>query len=351
MAKKEKTNEERIKPLEKIDSSKVLSKSTQNGTMQAPENKPQDLKKIDEKIETYKQMPVLSPWEKMMAERRNSYVKEKTDAEKMQRYHALTDVFNAFGKMGGAAVGGAIGGDALVGASAKEYQPNRGYLDAIEKAKAANDRIRALDDTGFQFQLNKQLRDEQRDYEDKVRTNQWAREDQKIAEQRDYEDKVRQIEMDFRSKESLLQRQWEETMRSKNFEEQAKLEKELLKLRNEYESQLITLKSIYGGTGSGSKLKKITVNGKEYTIDPSNAVSVSEIYNMIPVPEGGLPYGKATYWDGEIVGRDNPTIDEMLVAIGQNVNNEDFIAAFENRFGNNTLAGELEEDMEANGKK
>lgn len=280
-----------------------------------------------------------NPWEDIMKERRKGLVKEKTDSEKMQRYHALTDVFNAFGKMGGAAVGGAIGGDALVGASAKEYQPNRGYLDAIEKAKAANDRIRALDDTGFQFQLNKQLRDEQRDYEDKVRANQWAREDQKIAEQRDYEDKVRQIEMDFKSQETILQRQWEEAMRSKNFEEQAKLEKELLKLSNEYESQLITLKSIYGDTGSGSKLKKITVNGKEYTIDPSNAVSVSEIYNMIPVPEGGLPYGKATYWDGEIVGRDNPTLDEMLVAIGQNVNNEDFISAFENRFGSGSNNG------------
>ena len=283
-----------------------------------------------------------NPWEDIMKERRKGLVKEKTDAEKMQRYHALTDVFNAFGKMGGAAVGGAIGGDALVGASAKEYQPNRGYLDAIEKAKAANDRIRALDDTGFQFQLNKQLRDEQRDYEDKVRTDQWAREDKKIAEQRAYEDKVRQIEMDFRSKESLLQRQWEEAMRSKNFEEQAKLEKELLKLRNDYESQLITLKSISGDTssGSGSKLKKITVNGKEYTIDPSNAVSVSEIYNMIPVPEGGLPYGKATYWDGEIVGRDNPTLDEMLVAIGQNVNNPDFVNAFEKRFTSNNNGNE-----------
>lgn len=280
-----------------------------------------------------------NPWEDIMKERRKGLVKEKTDAEKMQRYHALTDVFNAFGKMGGAAVGGAIGGDALVGASAKEYQPNRGYLDAIEKAKAANDRIRALDDTGFQFQLNKQLRDEHRDYEDKVRANQWAREDQKIAEHRDYEDKVRQIEMDFRSQESLLQRQWEEAMRSKNFEEQAKLEKELLKLRNDYESNLIILKSIYGDSGSSSKLKKITVNGKEYTIDPSNAVSVSEIYNMIPVPEGGLPYGKATYWDGEIVGRDNPTLDEMLVAIGQNVNNEDFISAFENRFGSGSNNG------------
>lgn len=135
-----------------------------------------------------------NPWEEIMKERRKGLVQEKTDAEKMQRYHALTDVFNAFGKMGGSVVGGAIGGDALVGTSTKEYKPNRGYLDAIEKAKTANDRIRALDDTAFQLQANKQLRDEQ-----------WAREDKKIAEQREYEAKVRQIEMDFQTARDALQ--------------------------------------------------------------------------------------------------------------------------------------------------
>jgi hypothetical protein len=61
---------------------------------------------------------------------------------------------------------------------------------------------------------------------------------------------------------------------------------------------------------------------------------------MIPAAEdGSRPYGKATYWDGEVVGRQNPTLDEMIVAIGQNVNNEDFIAAFENRFGRGNNGG------------
>lgn len=333
MAKKEKTNEERIKPLEKIDSSKVLSKATQNGTIQAPENKPQDLKKIDEKIEAYKQMPVLSPWEKMMAERRNSYVKEKTDAEKMQRYHALTDVFNAFGKMGGSVAGGAIGGDALVGTSTKEYQPNRGYIDAIEKAKTANDRIRALDDTAFQLYANKQLRDEQ-----------WAREDKKIAEQREYEAQVRQIEMNFQTERDRLHREWAVA----DIERKKEIEIELANLQLKQEKELLGLKNQlypygYGsGSGSGSrpKLRQISVNGKNYVIDMSNGVQISEIYNMIPAEEdGSRPYGKATYWDGEIIGRQNPTLDEMIVAIGQNVDNEDFISAFENRFGSGSNNG------------
>lgn len=329
MAKKEKTNEERIKPLEKIDSSKVLPK--------APENKPQDLKKIDEKIETYKQMPVLSPWEKMMAERRNSYVKEKTDAEKMQRYHALTDVFNAFGKMGGSVVGGAIGGDALVGTSTKEYQPNRGYLDAIETAKTANDRIRALDDTAFQLQANKQLRDEQ-----------WAREDKKIAEQREYEAKVRQIEMDFQTARDALQREWAVA----DIERKKEIEIELLNLQTKAQKDLINTREQYSdydypygygsgsGSGSKSKIKRIQVNGKTYTIDTSNGVLMSEIYNMIPVAEdGSRPYGKAQYWDGEVIGRENPTLDEMTLAIGQNINDPTFIQAFENRFGSGNNGG------------
>jgi hypothetical protein len=282
-------------------------------------------------------MPVLSPWEKMMAERRNSYVKEKTDAEKMQRYHALTDVFNAFGKMGGSVVGGAIGGDALVGTSAKEYQPNRGYLDAIEKAKTANDRIRALDDTAFQLQMNKQLRDEQ-----------WAREDKKIAEQREYEAKVRQIEMDFTTERDRLQREWAEA----DFEKRKALEKEMLALQQKYQKELYDIRyenngsgsgtGTRSGSGSGSQIKPITVNGKDYPIDMSNGVLISEIYNMIPSTGlfgGGRPYGKAQYWDGEIIGRDNPTLDEMILAIGENKNNPDFIKAFENRFGSGSNNG------------
>lgn len=321
MAKKQKTNEERIKPLDKIDSSKVLSQALPNGVLPSPENKPKDLQRIDDNIKANNN---LSPWENMMAAGRKALVKEKTDAKKMQRYHALTDVFNALGKMGGAAIGGAIGGDVLAGATAKEYQPNRGYLDAIEKAKTANDRIRALDDTAFQLQMNKQLRDEQ-----------IAREDKRIAEQREYEAKVRQIEMNFQTERDILQQKWAEA----GIERKAQIEKEMLALQNKYQKELYDIRygnngSVYGTrSGSGSKIKPITVNGKEYPIDLSNGVQISEIYNMIPAAnDGSRPYGKVAYWDGEIIGRDNPTLDEMIVAIGQNTNNPDFITAFENRF-------------------
>lgn len=284
----------------------------------------------------------------LIAEGHKKAEKEKTDAQKMQRYHALTDVFNALGKMGGSVVGGAIGGDALVGTSTKEYQPNRGYLDAIEKAKTANDRIRALDDTAFQLQMNKQLRDEQ-----------WAREGKKIAEQREYEAKVRQIEMDFTTERDRLQREWAEA----DFEKRKELEKEMLALQQKYQKELYDIRYDNNGSGSGtgsgsgSKIKPITVNGKEYLIDMSNGVQISEIYNMIPanIWGGARPYGKVQYWDGEAIGRDNPTLDEMILAIGENKDNQDFITAFENRFGSGSNNGgsntPIADELKAGAKK
>lgn len=97
----------------------------------------------------------------MLAPLRNSIVKEKTDAAKMQQYYALADAFSALGKMGGAAIGGAIGGNALDSApNVGEYKESRGYLDAFERAKQANDRLRALDEKAFSLAL----RDEERSY-------------------------------------------------------------------------------------------------------------------------------------------------------------------------------------------
>lgn len=99
------------------------------------------------------------------AKQREKLKQDKTDAEKMQKYYALTDVFNALGKMGGAAVGGAIGGNMLDSAPAVgEYQQSRGYLDAFERAKQANDRLRALDEQEFTLAYNRQQQAEERDY-------------------------------------------------------------------------------------------------------------------------------------------------------------------------------------------
>lgn len=100
-----------------------------------------------------------------LAKQRENLKQDKTDAEKMQKYYALTDVFNALGKMGGAAVGGAIGGNMLDSAPAVgEYQQSRGYLDAFERAKQANDRLRALDEQEFTLAYNRQQQEEERDY-------------------------------------------------------------------------------------------------------------------------------------------------------------------------------------------
>lgn len=106
----------------------------------------------------------------MLAPMREAARQEKTDALKMQKYYALADVFNALGKMGGAAVGGAIGGNMLDSApTVGEYKESRGYLDAFERAKQANERLRDLDAKEFQLAYDKKKRDEERAYSDKVR--------------------------------------------------------------------------------------------------------------------------------------------------------------------------------------
>lgn len=136
----------------------------------------------------------------LLADQRKAAVKDKTDAAKMQKYYALTDAFSALGKMGGAAVGGAIGGNMLDSAPiVADYQPSRGYLDAFEKAKQANDRIRALDDRSFQLAYNKQQRDEERAYAE-----------QKAKEDREYRKEIMMLEHKLRKAEREEDRKAEE---------------------------------------------------------------------------------------------------------------------------------------------
>lgn len=136
---------------------------------------------------TQEQTPTI---EGMFEELKKARQQDKTDAVKMQKYHALTDAFNALGKMGGAAIGGAIGGNALESApNVGEYQPSRGYVDAFEKAKAANERLRAIDDMEFKLAVDKQQKDADRAYNDKVR----------------------QEDRDYRSAEAQLEREWQQT--------------------------------------------------------------------------------------------------------------------------------------------
>ena len=109
---------------------------------------------------------------------------EKTDAQKMQKYYALTDALKSLGKMGGAAIGGAIGGDMLGGApTVGEYKESRGYLDAFEKAKQANDRLRSLDETEFKLAVG--------------------------DAERSYNQQLAKIERDFKSEQAQIERDWQ----------------------------------------------------------------------------------------------------------------------------------------------
>lgn len=160
----------------------------------------------------------------MLAPFRESIKKDKTDAVKMQKYHALTDVFGALGKMGGAAVGGAIGGNVLDSAPAVgEYQPSRGYVEAFERAKKANDRLRALDEQEFQLAYNKKQKDEDRAYAEK-----------KTIEDRAHQAEQSRIAREFQAEQARLTREWNKAVADGDFARQAALKKEILALQNTY---------------------------------------------------------------------------------------------------------------------
>lgn len=170
--------------------------------------------------------PTLS---ELLAEQRKAAVKDKTDAAKMQKYYALTDAFNALGKMGGVAVGGAIGGNMLDSAPiVADYQPSRGYIDAFEKAKQANDRIRALDEKVF----NLAARDEERAYNDKVR-----------AADRKYQEEQNKLNREFQAEQNRLTREWNKAVADGNREAQAQIERDLAVLRHQNDMALQRLRN------------------------------------------------------------------------------------------------------------
>lgn len=171
-------------------------------------------------IEAAKEATKPKTLSELLADQRKAAVKDKTDAAKMQKYYALTDAFNALGKMGGVAVGGAIGGNMLDSAPiVADYQPSRGYIDAFEKAKQANDRIRALDEKVF----NLAARDEERAYNDKVR-----------AADRKYQEEQNKLNREFQAEQNRLTREWNKAVADKDFERQAALKKEMLDLQDKY---------------------------------------------------------------------------------------------------------------------
>lgn len=176
---------------------------------------------------TQEQTPTI---EGMFEELKKARQQDKTDAVKMQKYHALTDAFNALGKMGGAAIGGAIGGNALDSApNVGEYQPSRGYVDAFEKAKAANDRLRAIDDMEFKLAVDKLQKDEERKYNE-----------QKEQERRAWEDKREQERRAWQAGQDELNRAWQSGERAKERTAQEKMvglnsQKNIDYMKNQYE--------------------------------------------------------------------------------------------------------------------
>ena len=171
----------------------------------------------------------------MLAEQRKAVVKEKTDAAKMQKYYALTDAFNALGRMGGAAIGGAIGGNVLDSAPAvPEYQPSRGYMIAFEEAKRANDRLRSLDDKTFTLAISKQQRDEDRAYSEKVK-----------AEDRKYQAEQNRINREYQAEQNRLTREWNKAVAENNLKEQERIENAQIQLRHKNDMELQRLKNQY----------------------------------------------------------------------------------------------------------
>ena len=174
-----------------------------------------------------------SAFSDMLAPMREAAIKDKTDAAKMQKYYALNDVFSALGKMGGSAIGGAIGGNMFdIAATAEPYKESRGYLEAFEKAKQANDRLRRLDEQEFNLKLSKQQRDEEMAFK--------AMQDQANRE--------------YKARESALQRDWdikffnyktqiEQAIADKNWERKAQLEVAMAKDKQAFDLALEQLKT------------------------------------------------------------------------------------------------------------
>lgn len=234
--KPEELPELRYKPLQKME---AVTPFTQT------DGKPKSIVSTDapvspvvgkaENIETGAPKSIVKPatFSDMLAPLRASAIQDKTDAQKMQKYYALTDALGALGKMGGAAIGGAIGGNVLDSAPAVgEYQPSRGYVDAFERAQRANDRLRALDDKQFQLAYSKQQRDEERAYAEK-----------KTREDRAYQAEQNRINREFQAEQARLTREWNKAVADGNREAQAKIEKDLAVLRHQNDMALQRLKN------------------------------------------------------------------------------------------------------------
>lgn len=181
----------------------------------------------------------------MLAPMRKAARQDKTDALKMQKYYALADVFNALGKMGGAAVGGAIGGNMLDSApTVGEYKESRGYLDAFERAKLANERLRELDAKEFQLAYDQRKRDEERAYSKKA-----------IQDERAYDDMVRAAERKYQAEQKELERQYQQAMYDKDTATQAEIKEKMATLEHSFNKEILSIEASYAAADDKRSLE------------------------------------------------------------------------------------------------
>lgn len=206
----------------------------------------------------------------LLAEQRKNIVKDKTDAIKMQKYYALTDALGALGKIGGTAIGGAIGGNVMDSAPiVGEYKESRGYLDAFERAKQANDRLRALDDKQFQLAM----RDEDRSYQQQQAKLNRLHQMQMI----DYQNRINRAnaDKDFERKKQL---------EDERLAKQQAHDKEMAELRNKFNESEIRLKNQYNQQSSANSRANIKFQ--------------HDLYNTVPIAFDngtGIKVSKADY--------------------------------------------------------
>ena len=233
----------------------------------------------------------------MLAGQRAKLVKDKTDAAKMQKYYALTDALGALGKMGGAVIGGAAGGNVLDSMpNVGEYKESRGYLDAFERAKQANEKLRGLDDREFQLRYDKQLRDEQRAYAD-----------QKEKRTREYNEQQAKLNREWQMERDRINREWQAAVAEKNFERQAQLKKDLAKMDNDFKLKYQANQASYNETLKkySSEMVKMQMGvGKGYFVPigfkDGTAIEVPKAYY-----DEMLEYFVGDDWDGRTVTKDN----------------------------------------------
>lgn len=255
----------------------------------------------------------------LLAEQRQAAIKEKTDAAKMQKYYALTDALNALGRMGGTAIGGAIGGGMLDSAPVVEaYQPSRGYLTAFEDAKRASERIKAIDDKGFQLAYSKQERDEERK----------ARQQEAQAE--------RNWQMTLLDYKNQIDR----ANAAQDFERSAKLQRELNEMKNRHE---ITLQNLRNKGALDEK--RLGLETSKWQADVYNTTPIRfNDGSSVKIPDNYYEAIKRSLMamgqvDGKTIDKDN--VDSFIV------NNPKLVNEYLSAWGLNASKDEAEQSSPA----